>query len=414
MHAGKKPGFPPAFWFLAGAHFIAWIGRFVTPFLTVTLTESMGFPTAVAGIVVGCYGAGVLAANFIGGMLTDRLGGKPVLVASFFLAAAALCLIPLGTQPVQVGVALVCFGVFNGASNPAVNTLAADMVDSNRRVSAFAALTWAMNLGYAIGPVLGGFLSEYAYWTMFATAACLMVTAGTFVWIFVKPPPSEFAQERKAAGVSLLPVFSDKVFMIFVATMALYSIVYMQSTTSLPLVMTGQGFSLKEYGYLISLNGALLCFLQPLTLKLLRITPRKVMIMATLCFTTAGLIVQAYAVSLPAYAAAVCLWTFGELGLHPTCQTIAVDLAPAVMRGRYQGIYGLNWSMGLTFAPMVGSALLEATDRVVLWWAAAAACVSVAVIMTLTARGREVRIKQVALAEGRNRSDCDDKEGANA
>ena len=50
----------------------------------------------------------------------------------------------------------------------------------------------------------------------------------------------------------------------------------------------------------------------------------------------------------------------------PVSAAYVADLAPAHMRGRYMGAFGLTWALGLTLGPSLGMALFQ-RGTAVLW-----------------------------------------------
>ncbi len=61
------------------------------------------------------------------------------------------------------------------------------------------------------------------------------------------------------------------------------------------------------------------------------------------------------------------LWTLGELGTFPIAATTVANIAPKDVRGTYQGLYNLVWSLSNAFSPLVGGWILNAFGSRVLW-----------------------------------------------
>ncbi|MFJ8602430.1 MFS transporter [Streptomyces shenzhenensis] len=156
---------------------------------------------------------------------------------------------------------------------------------------------------------------------------------------------------------------------------------------TLPVVMAAQGLSNAQYSYLLTLNGLLLCALQIPSLRILTAKPHGVLMVAFTLVTTVGMVVQSTADTEWIYVVSVTLWTLGELGLHPTTQPTAADLADSELRGRYQGAYALAFSGASMIAPIAGGAVLDRFGPQAMWLGCAALCVAAAVALGLTARG---------------------------
>jgi len=50
--------------------------------------------------------------------------------------------------------------------------------------------------------------------------------------------------------------------------------------------------------------------------------------------------------------AAMIVFTIGEMLCLPVSGAYVADLAPAEMRGRYMGVFGLSWSLAMCIGPL--------------------------------------------------------------
>jgi MFS family permease len=396
------------FWWLWFAVLVTWTGRFVVPFMSLFLTGEAGLSGSAAGLVVAGYGGGVVLSAFAGGLCADLLGRKRTLVASLVLSAATLTVVPAFDDPVVIAALLCVFGLVNGAAQPAIATLIVDIAPRQHLRAAFAYKYWAVNLGYAAGPLFAGLLADHAFrYLFFGQAGVLLVAAGIVV---ARVPetlpttgPTASGKNDEQAAVGISDVLRDRVFVAFVLAMFGYSVVYVQSTVALPLAMVDDGFSTQDYGYLLTLNGVLLCLLQLPSARVLGRWRREAVLVGALCVTAVGVGLQAVATSWPVYALAVTVWTLGEMGGHPSAQSIASDLSSPRARGRYQGVYALAFSAATMVAPVVGGTVLDRFGAPALWVSCAALCLSIACCLALTARVRERRIHELVRADGARR-----------
>ncbi|MEU6605857.1 dipeptide ABC transporter ATP-binding protein [Streptomyces shenzhenensis] len=426
---------PASFWWLWLSVLVIWTGRFVVPFLTLFLTDThaVGLSTAQAGGVMAAYGAGIVISALVGGVLADRLGRKRTLVGSQFASAGALILIPqFIAQPVVLVPLLTLYGLLNGAGRPSIAALVGDLAGPRHRRGAYSYHTWAVNLGYAIGPIIAGLVTRAHYALLFYGQAAVAIVGALIVTLFVHDPyhgagrtgPSAPGTgdattgpptAQPEAGHAVLPgerrglktVLTDRVFMIFLAAMFCYYCVYVQSTTTLPVVMASQGLSNAQYSYLLTLNGLLLCALQIPSLRILTAKPHGVLMVAFTLVTTVGMVVQSTADTEWIYVVSVTLWTLGELGLHPTAQSTAADLADSELRGRYQGAYALAFSGASMIAPIAGGAVLDRFGPQVMWLGCAGLCVAAAIALGLTAPRRDLRIRELNSVHAQPSSDSE-------
>ncbi|UED83346.1 MDR family MFS transporter [Streptomyces profundus] len=389
---------PASFWWLWFAVLVTWTGRFVVPFMTLFLTRDAGLSTSEAGMIVSGYGGGVVLSALAGGVLSDVIGRRRTLIGSLLLSAGTMLVIPSFPQPAAIAVLLFVFGLVNGAAQPAVAALITDLVPQAHRRAAFAYNFWAVNLGYAIGPLLAGFIADHAFSYLFYAQAGVLLVSASIVLARVTDSHVPTGRRRRGADPPPAPpgglreVLRDRVFVTFVLAMLVYSVVYVQSTSSLPVAMVEDGFTSAEYGFLLTLNGVLLCALQIPSARLVARWRREAVLAGALLFTALGVGLQGFADSWILYATAVSIWTIGEMGAHPSAQSIAADMSTRQARGRYLGFYALAFSTATMIGPLVGGTVIQRWGSGWLWGGCAVACVLLAGFLTLTARPRERRL----------------------
>ncbi len=72
-----------------------------------------------------------------------------------------------------------------------------------------------------------------------------------------------------------------------------------------------------------------------------------------------GFGLTAFADSLAGFMATVVVWTLGEVLLAGIPPALVADLAPSDARGRYQGVFGLSFSLAFVVAPLLGTSVYE-------------------------------------------------------
>ena len=400
-------GLPMLYWGLWLAILILWMGRFVTPFLSIYLVSALRIDEGVVGSVVSMYGFGAIVGCLFGGALSDRFGRQPMIVIGEIGAAASLLVIAFLAQPVALGAALLVYGAFASLPSPAIAAYVADVVPARHRQRAYTLQSWAINFGYAIGPIIANQLVKVSYSLMFYVEAAVMIGVTALLAVFFReaghlglalPRPggnasAGVAAERGSGKVSMLANYrralSDMPFLLFSLLMFGYFIVYFQSTSGLPIAMTDLGMGTKEYSVLLTINGGMLCLLQIPAMKLFRRMGNSRVLVVGLAVTTIGYAVQIVADSWAGFALAVVLWTLGELVTFPIATTTVAEMAPADARGTYQGVYNVIWSFSIALAPMAGGWVIGHAGGRTLWIICTIALALVTAGLALTKRFRE-------------------------
>ncbi|QLE73409.1 MFS transporter [Streptomyces rectiverticillatus] len=387
-------GLPRAFWWLWASTLVNRLGAFVSIFLAMFLTADQGHSASFAGLVGALLGLGSVVSSIGAGVMTDRLGRRPTLLIAQTSTAVSVAVLGFMTDPVAISVVAFVVGMASNASRPAVQAMMADIVAPEDRVRAFALNYWAINLGFAISSVAAGFVAEYSYLIGFLGEA--VMTLACAILIFVKLPESRpetdaAAAEGGEATVGMGTVLRDGRFMAVVGLSFLLAVVFLQSQVALPVAMADGGFSTKDYGVAIAVNGVLIVAVQiPVTRFLEHRDPRLLLVLAAL-LGGYGFGLTAFAGSLAVYMLTVCVWTLAEIINSPIQMGLVTRLSPTHGRGRYQGMYTLSWAAASLVAPVAGGTVIDRFGADVLW----AGC---AVVGTVTAVGYWLLMRRVPAA----------------
>ena len=428
-------GLPLMFWGLWVTPLILWMGRFVTSFLSMYLVSDMHVSAGVAGTIVSMYGFGGIFGCLYGGALSDRFGRPAMIVIGNLGSAAMLVLLAFIGNPWIMAIALLAYGAISSMPTPAVAAYVSDVVPFRKQKRAYSLQTWAANFGFAIGPIIANQLVKISYALMFYAEAAVLVFATILMIVFFKEvglgkrPRGEVAPARasqaaesaagnavehavKQTGESQRPqrfsvwrsyrrACADGALMSMVVLMFLYTLAYYQIVSGLPISMTQIGLGTDEYSSLLTINGGLLCLLQIPAIGLFqRMSNTRVLVLG-MSITAVGYAFQIGANSWVAFAIATVLWTLGELGTFPIAATTVANIAPKDVRGTYQGLYNLVWSLSNAFSPLVGGWILNAFGSRVLWICCTVMFVIVAIGFYVTRGPRErAAARNLAVEEG--------------
>ena len=416
-------GLPLMFWGLWVTLLILWMGRFVTSFLSMYLVSDMHVSAGVAGTIVSMYGFGGIFGCLYGGALSDRFGRPAMIVIGNLGSAAMLVLLAFIGNPWIMAIALLVYGAISSMPTPAVAAYVSDVVPFRKQKRAYSLQTWAANFGFAIGPIIANQLVKISYALMFYAEAAVLVFATILMIVFFKEvglgkrPRGEVAPARasqsaesaagnavehavKQTGESQRPqrfsvwrsyrrACADGALMSMVVLMFLYTLAYYQIVSGLPISMTQIGLGTDEYSSLLTINGGILCLLQiPAIALFQRMSNTRVLVLG-MSITAVGYAFQIGADSWVTFAIATVLWTLGELGTFPIAATTVANIAPKDVRGTYQGLYNLVWSLSNAFSPLVGGWILNAFGSHVLWTCCTVMFVIVAIGFYVTRGPRE-------------------------
>lgn len=356
---------PRGAWILFIGTFLNKFGTFVLPFLAIYMTR-LGYTSAQAGLALGDYGIGTLAACLLGGHLADRLGRRKTIV----LSMGSVALVMLSLSQVRSLPLIVLFSGLAGLTGelyrPASTALLADLVPAGQRVTAFAAYRMSLNAGFAFGPATAGLLAKHSFLWLFVGDAATSLLYGLVAW-FALPSGLRGTRADNSMQETCKVLWTDRRFRQILCASFAVALVFVQVFSTMSLEVTRHGFSPSIYGLVISLNGALvvLCEL-PLTTFTKRYPARRMIALGYLLIGV-GFASNALTRTLPLLVLTVILFTLGEMVAMPLSGAYVADLAPAHQRGLYMGTYGMVWSVAFIGGPSLGM-LLFSVSPPALWY----------------------------------------------
>jgi len=352
-------------WVLVIGTLVNWLGRFVVVYLTLYLT-TQGYSPAEAGLAVAGYGVGNIAAAAIGGFLADRIGRRRTIVLSMTTSAGAMLALSqargLWSVVVWAGAAGLTSEMFRAPSG----ALIADVVPRDHLVTGFAVNRLAMNLGAAIGPVIGAFIAQRSFFALFVGDA---LSSLAFAALALALLPADAHPRRVPAGSvfeNYRSMLADRRFLAFLGASLLGALIYRQAYTTLSLHVRDAGLPIGVYGWLLALNAVMVILFElPLTTVTRSWRSHRV-IAAGLLLVGTGFALNTVASTTGALVASVIVWSAGEIIYAPQASALWVKFAPDDARGQYASAYSFTWALAWVFAGTVGGALF-AHDPNALW-----------------------------------------------
>lgn len=179
-------GLSNATWLLALVMFINQSGSMVLPFLGVYMTTVLDFSLKNAGIVLSAFGVGSILGSLVGGWLTDKLGSYKVQTFSLFFSIPFYVIIPIFQSFESLCLAIFFLSFIKELFRPANSASVSYYANPKNITRAFSLNRMALNLGYSIGPAIGGFLAAVSYNFLFYTNAVMSFLAGLLFFFYFR------------------------------------------------------------------------------------------------------------------------------------------------------------------------------------------------------------------------------------
>ncbi len=382
---------------LAGSTAIRSLGvALYAPFLALFLRNVLGLAYDEIGLLLFLTGLIALPAGLAGGLLTDRVGRRRLIL--WGLAGEAVATLGLAyafaqrSLPEAIAAATVG-GIIATAAGPAGAAYLADLVTGAERTRGYTAFRIGFNAGYSAGVTMGGLLvSSVGFAGSVGLAALLIGGAAVLLGLLLDPTPYDRALEgspgRRPTGPgplasgppgrstteSLRLLVRDRAGLEVMVAIVLASLTLGQWSVTLPLYAHNVlGVSYTVLGLGLALNGLLVVFGQaPMTGRAVGQRHTTLAVGGILLYVVAflGLGVAARFSWYPeeVFFVAIAVLTLGENLEAIPQMTLPSNLAPPGEVGAYNGAFGVAGGIGYLSAILLGGFVLQlAPDPLVVW-----------------------------------------------
>lgn len=374
-------GIPTTIWFLALVSLVNRCGAMVIAFITIYLTQHIGFNIREAGYVMGFFGVGALAGAYAGGRLTDRFGYYHVQLWSLILNGFMLFLLLLVRSFWAISATVFLLSFVAELFRPANSVAMANNSDPETRTRSISLMRMAFNIGWTIAPALGGLLASLGWhWLFWVDGLTCLLAALMLRWLtapkaVLKPvvPLDELEPEAvKAEARVSIPPYRDRPYMIFLLLTLLNAVVFMQILWTVPVFFKeGYHWSEAKIGLIAAVNG-LVVFLVEMPL-IFSIEGKR----SRLHFVRLGLMLYALAYLGflapssdglgPALFFMIAI-SFGEIFVMPFSSNYVFGRSlQKGNQGLYLAFYTMSYSLSNILAPLFGTQVIAAWGYQTLW-----------------------------------------------
>ncbi len=356
-------GLPKEVYVIFVARIINALGCFVFPLLTLILTDTIGLSKQTAGFYMSLAGIINLPAAMLGGKLADSIGRKKVIVL-FDSLAIALYIVASFIQPSLLLVyTIILAGAAMVAAGPAHDSLLADLTTPVNRNGAYALSYMGWNLGFAVGPVVGGMLYKHHLPLVFlgdaGTALISLVLISVFIRETFQRSEAGLAREQRKWEMredgSIFAVLLRRPVLLYLAIAGfIYQFVYAQWTFLMPLhaVQNFHELGAEYFGLMAGFNGLVVILFTPLLTKTTeKLSDTRRMIYGVSLYTI-GFGMLAVLNSLLYFFISVFVFTLGEILLATSVMPFIANQTPISHRGRMNAVLPMIMGAGFTLGPV--------------------------------------------------------------
>jgi predicted MFS family arabinose efflux permease len=355
-------------WWLAIVILVNRSGTMVLPFLTVYLTHN-GFSLQQAGYIMAAFGTGGIVGSFLGGKLTDKIGFHYVQV--FSLLFNGLMFFVLGRMQTfsQIAGCIFLLSTLGESFRPANAAAIAAFSTEANRTRCYSLNRLAINIGWTIGPAVGGILASINYQLLFWVDGITCILASILLHIFLSPHNKRIQNQKVVTKGDYKKAYTDRVFLKGMFFLFLIGTCFFQLFTILPIYYKEQlNMNEASIGALLAVNGLIIAFVEMVLVYKLEQKKESVVyvVAGTVLMGLSYLFLNAGTLRIIALVSII-LVTFGEMLLFPFINNFWVNRSKEQNRGQYAAIYTVSFALASIVAPTMGAQIAQHAGFSILW-----------------------------------------------
>ncbi|WP_027379678.1 MFS transporter [Chryseobacterium daeguense] len=374
IYASSFKGLSRESWMLALVMLINRSGSMVLPFLGVYMTNHLHFSIENTGIVLSFFGIGSVIGSWLGGFITDKIGEYKVQYLSLLLSVPLFCLIPVFKTEVGVAAIILLQSIVSDTFRPANSVAITKYAKPENITRAFSLNRMAVNLGFSIGPALGGILSAISYEFLFFSNALAALLAGILYISFFKKR-NKIAKLKAKKVKEAIEIkkenspYRDGKFLIYCFFCMLFSICFFQLFSTLTIFYKDVAkLSQQNIGFILGYSGFLIVLLE---MGFVQIAEKYFNLAVTMLFGTFicgfSYAMMAFDHSLIALVISMTLLCIGEIWTLPFMSAITALRSGENNKGAYMGLNGISFSIAFIITPYLGTLIAEKFGFNALW-----------------------------------------------
>ncbi|KZB79121.1 MFS transporter [Yersinia pestis] len=352
------------------ASLVLTIGRAVTlPFITIYLVEHFQLAPDTVGLLLGASLALGIFTSLYGGYLVDKFNKKRLILLTIILFSATFFALPWIEHPAWVILTLALLHSAYSVYTIAVKACFADWLPVNERIKAFSANYTLVNVGWAIGPVMGVLVVGFGPQLPFIISGALALLVAIVLKFRINDADMLATERVSSESVpDLRQTFNilrhDKRLIYFTLGSLLGAMVFAQFSGYLSqylITVFDAKFAYQVIGAVMTVNATIVIALQYLLSR--RMNQQNLMrwlMIGTLFFIIGLLGFMVAQDSIPLWMLAMAIFSLGEIIVIPAEYLFIDFIAPANLKGSYYGVQNLG-QLGGAINPVLCGFLLAYT-----------------------------------------------------
>ena len=350
-------------WMLSIVMLINRSGSMVLPFLGVYMTDHLKFSLENTGIVLSFYGIGSVLGSWLGGFLTDKFGEYYIQSWSLFLSAPIFIIMPFFSSVSMMALLIFLQSTISDTFRPANSVAITKYARPENLTKAFSLNRMAINLGFSIGPALGGILSGISYNFLFIVNGIGAVTAGIIYVIFFRRRNKIFREKKKLEPTKTIEKtvtkspYKDYPFLLYSFLSAVFAVCFFQFFNTIPLFYKDVAkLDQSTIGFILGYSGFIIVLLEmPLVSLAERVLKIPQILSIGIIMSGVSYLLLLFGSNIPLLLLSMSILSIAEIWVLPFMSTVTALRAERGNKGAYMGLNGIAFSFSFIFTPFLGT-----------------------------------------------------------
>nr|WP_315202648.1 MFS transporter [uncultured Flavobacterium sp.] len=365
-------GFSKEIWILTFITFLNRAGTMVIPFLSKYMKDDLSFSYTQIGTIMVFFGTGSIIGSWLSGKLSDKIGFYKVMVFSLFMSGIVFILLQYLTSFESLCIGILILTSIADMYRPAMLLALDTYGNKETRTRALTLTRIAINMGFLIGPILGGLIiMNIGYSGLFWVDGLTCILAILIFCILVKEKKLPFKLKKiKSDSNSNKIIFNDKPFLLHLVITMITGILFFQMFTTLPLFYKEQfNFTEFETGLLLGLSGLIIILFELPIVRFVEeknIDRIKVISLGILSMSISLLLMLLSGWS-GVLILLICFMSIGVMLTFPFANSFAMSRVHIDIKGRYIAVFTMSYSFAHILSAKTSMAIIEAYSYQANW-----------------------------------------------
>lgn len=344
-----------------GAFFTRLAASMSVPFLAIYLSNSTDIHPVMIGVIIGAAPLASTVTGFVGGLLSDKIGRKHVMLVSIYIWGVVYIGIGIFKDPYILLTLNILNGICRAFFEPVSQAFMGDLTKQEWRAKVFSIRYTAANIGFAIGPMIGAFAGLTSNGKSFIITGFIYLIYSICLHYLLTKLSTLQLEEKKPSSLTIKETVSvisrDKVLLFFILGGGISQVAYAQLTPLSHYLSLNLEQGALLFSWLMTTNAIVVVMTQiPLSSFTERFHPIKNIYAGNVFFALGG-IGFAFSGSTIEFILSMIVFTLGEVLCVPSGAILIDRIAPHNLRGTYYGANNFK-EMGKFVGPALGMILL--------------------------------------------------------